>query len=192
MELLRELERFSPWNAQEARDREALLCALREGTASFTRENARSHFTASAWVVSPDRAQVLMVHHNLYRSWSWIGGHADGETDLLAVAMREVREESGVTTVRAVSPDIYAVEVLAVAGHEKHGEFLSSHLHLNVTYLLEADPREAVRCKIDENSRVGWFDPEEAVRMSVEPWFRERIYRKLIDKREAFESARKK
>ncbi|MFR3922655.1 MAG: NUDIX hydrolase [Dysosmobacter welbionis] len=105
------------------------------------RDNAAGHLTASAWVVSPDRTQVLMAYHNLYDSWSWLGGHADGDRDLLAVSMREVREESGLTAVRPVSPHIYSLEILTVDGHEKRGAYVSSHLHLNVTYLLEATRR---------------------------------------------------
>ena len=121
----------------------ALLRRLRSGEALYTRDNAAGHLTASAWVVSPDRTQVLMAYHNLYDSWSWLGGHADGDRDLLAVSMREVREESGLTAVRPVSPHIYSLEILTVDGHEKRGAYVSSHLHLNVTYLLEADPAEA-------------------------------------------------
>ena len=96
-----------------------------------------------------------MAYHNLYDSWSWLGGHADGDRDLLAVSMREVREESGLTAVRPVSPHIYSLEILTVDGHEKRGAYVSSHLHLNVTYLLEADPAAPVRRKPDENSRCG-------------------------------------
>ena len=120
-----------------------------------------------------------MAYHNLYGSWAWLGGHADGQQDLLAAAIREVQEESGLTAVRAVTPDIFSLEILTVDGHEKHGRYVSSHLHLNVTYLLEADPAAPVRRKPDENSAVAWFGLEEAVAASSEPWFRERIYRKL-------------
>ena len=180
--LLEELEGYLPWNEQEARDREELLRRLRSGEDLYTRDNSAGHLTASAWVVSPDRRQVLMAYHNIYDSWSWLGGHADGDRDLLAVAAREVREESGLTAVRPVSRSIYSVEILTVDGHEKRGAYVSSHLHLNVTYLLEADPADPVRCKPDENSRVGWFGLEEAVAASSEPWFRERVYRKLNEK----------
>ena len=138
--------------------------------------------TASAWVVSPDRSLVLMAYHNIYQSWSWLGGHADGERDLAQVALREVREESGLSGVRLVRPDLLSVEVLCVNGHEKRGVYVSSHLHLNVTYLVEADPAEPLRIKPDENSRIGWLVPEEALAVSTEPWFVERIYRKLVDK----------
>ena len=104
--------------------------------------------------------------------------------------MREVREESGLAEVRPVSPAIYSVEILTVDGHEKRGAYVSSHLHLNVTYLLEADPAEPVRCKPDENSRVGSFGLEEAVAASTEPWFRERIYKKLNEKLAGFPAGR--
>lgn len=182
MDTIEALERYTPWNEQEARDRAEFLRRLKSGESLYGRENVSGHITASAWVVSPDRKQVLMAYHNLYGSWAWLGGHADGERDLLSVALREVREESGLTCVRPVSTDIYSVEILTAAGHEKKGAYVSSHLHLNVTYLLEADPAEPVRCKPDENSRVGWFPLEEAVAASAEPWFRERIYGKLNDK----------
>ena len=182
MELEKALEKFVPWNEQEERDRDEILARLASGEELYTRENTAAHFTASGWVVSPDRKQVLMAYHNLYDSWAWLGGHADGERDLLKTAMREVMEESGLTEVKPVSEEIYSVEILTVNGHEKHGSYVSSHLHLNVTYLLEVDPALPVRNKPDENSRVAWFSPEEAVEWSSEPWIRERIYKKLNEK----------
>jgi 8-oxo-dGTP pyrophosphatase MutT (NUDIX family) len=126
-----------------------------------------------------------MAYHNIYQSWSWLGGHADGERDLRAVALREVREESGLAGARLARPDILSVEVLCVDGHEKRGAYVSSHLHLNVTFLVEADPTETLRVKPDENSGIGWMTPEEALAASTEPWFVERIYRKLIAKSRA-------
>ena len=182
MELEKALENFCPWNEQEARDQEEILARLARGEALYTRENTDAHVTASGWVVSPDRKQVLMAYHNLYDSWAWLGGHADGERDLLKTAMREVMEESGLTEVKPVSEEIYSVEILTVNGHEKHGSYVSSHLHLNVTYLLEADPMLPVHNKPDENSRVAWFSLEEAVKRSSEPWIRERIYKKVNEK----------
>ena len=179
MELLEQLKRYEPYNEQESRDRALLLRALREEENVFTRENDRMHMTASAWVTNEAHDCVLMAYHNIYDSWAWLGGHADGERDLLAVALREVREESGIEHVRAASEDIVSLEILTVDGHEKRGRYVSSHLHLNVTYLLIADDGDALRAKLDENSGVRWFTPEEAVAASSEPWFRERVYKKL-------------
>ena len=182
MELLEQLEHYVPWNEQEAADRRELLRRLHSGEPLYTRENASAHLTASAWVVSPDRQKVLLAYHNLYDSWAWLGGHADGETDLLAVAIREVKEEAGIRHVQPVSKEIFSLESLTVDGHVKRGCYVSSHLHLNVTYLLEADSEEAVAIKADENSGVAWFTPEEALVKSTEPWFVEHVYAKLLEK----------
>ena len=183
--LLEELEAYRPWNDQEERDRAELLRRLRSGEALYTRDNAAGHLTASAWVVSPDLTQVLMAYHNLYDSWSWLGGHADGDRDLLAVSMREVREESGLTAVRPVSPHIYSLEILTVDGHEKRGQYVPSHIHMNVTYLLGAMDHE-LRQKPDENSGVAWFTPEEALKASTEPWMVRRVYSKLTQRAVAY------
>ena len=180
MELLEQITAYRPWNEQEEQDRKELLRRLQSGEELYSRDNCAAHLTASAWVVSPDRRQVLMAYHNLYDSWAWLGGHADGDHDLLAVALREVREESGLTKIRAVSPDIYSLEILTVDGHEKHGKYVSSHLHLNVTYLFEADPSAPVRNKPDENKAVAWFPAQEVLQKSTEPWFCQRIYPKLL------------
>lgn len=181
-DLINQIERYQPFNEQEEADKFLILQWIRENDNAFLRENTVAHMTASAWVVNKDRSKVLMVYHNIYDSWSWLGGHADGETDLLAVALREVKEEAGISYVRPVSEEIFSLESLTVDGHVKKGKYVSSHLHLNVTYLLEADCEETVSIKADENSGVAWFSPEEALKKSTEPWFVERVYAKLIEK----------
>ncbi len=198
---------FEPFNEQEAADKRVILRALDTDSDCFDR-SAQAHMACSIWVVDPSFTQTLLVYHNIYDSWSWIGGHADGECDLAAVALRELQEETGVAHARLVTGEaygagdssaasaptvggvrplcgpggIYSLEVLTVDGHEKRGAYVSSHLHLNVTYLAIADPAEPIRIKPDENSGVRWVPLEDAVRLSTEPWIRDRIYRKLIDK----------
>lgn len=181
-QLIKQIENYTPFNEQEIRDKTQLLAFLRSGAELITRDNPAAHLTASAWVVSPDRSQVIMVYHNLYQSWSWMGGHADGDWDLLRVAKKEVMEECGLTELTVVSPDIFSLEILCVDGHEKKGCYLSSHLHLNVTYLFEADPAQALRIKPDENSGVAWVDVSDVAEKTNERWFRERIYSKLMEK----------
>ena len=174
-----EIAAFKPYNEQEEKDKVLILDFLDRNPDAFLRSNRLAHMTASAWIVNPARSKVLMVYHRLYDSWSWTGGHADGETDLLAVALREVREETGVEHLYPVREAIYS---LTVDGHEKNGDYISSHLHLNVTYLIEADERDALRICEAENSGVRWFEPEEALRACSEPWFVKRIYSKLNEK----------
>ena len=180
--LIRQIENYPPFNEQEEKDKALILGWISNNENAFSRENTVAHITASAWVVNENRSKVLMVYHNIYNSWSWLGGHADGETDLLAVALREVKEEAGISHVSPVSEEIFSLESLTVDGHVKKGKYVSSHLHLNVTYLLEADSEEAVSIKADENSGVAWFSPEEALKKSTEPWFVEHVYSKLIEK----------
>ena len=178
MKLIEDIKNYRPYNEQERHDKELILAFLEKNEDAFERGNETAHMTASAWVVNKDRTKVLMVYHKIYNSWSWTGGHADGERDLLAVAVREVREETGVYTV-PVYDDIYSLEILTVDGHKKRGKYVSSHLHMNVTYLLEADDTAPLKVCEDENTGVAWFALDEALSASTEPWFVDRIYKKL-------------
>ena len=182
MGIYEQIKAYRPWNEQERQDQAVMLAFLEKNPDAFYRTNLLAHMTASAWVVNPQRSKALMVYHRLYDSWSWTGGHADGEEDLLAVALREVREETGVQRLRPVTEEIYSLEVLTVDGHEKHGRYVPSHLHLNVTYLLEAEEDQPLRVCEAENSGVAWFSLADALSASTEPWFVERIYKKLNEK----------
>ena len=181
--LLFALDHYVPWNEQEKADKEMILSLIRQYQQDILlRENLVAHMTASAWVISTDRSSILMAHHNLYNSWSWLGGHADGTSDLLAVSRREVEEESGAVAVPLEDGAIFSLESLCVDGHEKYGRYVPSHLHLNVTYLLEADKTMPLRIAASENSAVAWFSVLDAPHMSTEQWFASRIYSKLNDK----------
>ena len=182
MKIIEEIKKYRPCNAQEQRDQALILDFLEKNGDAFLRSNLLAHMTASSWIVNPERTKTLMVYHNLYDSWSWTGGHADGETDLLSVALREAREETGIEHVRPLSPEIFSLEVLTVDGHEKRGEYVPSQLHMNVTYLLEAEESDTLHICREENSGVAWFTLEEALKASSEPWFVERIYKKLNGK----------
>lgn len=182
MKLIKSIEKYQPMNEQEKLDKAIILSHLLNTKDIFMRENQTAHMTASAWVINETRDKVLMVHHNIYNSWSWLGGHADGDTDLLNVALKEVREESGLKNIQPISEDIFSLETLTVDGHEKRGAYVPSHLHLNITYLIEACESDLLEIKHDENSDISWFKLEDAIKASTEPWFRERIYKKLNEK----------
>ena len=175
------LETYQPSCEQEREDRRMMLKYLYEFPDVLTRGTETCHFTGSGWVVNPARTKVLMLYHNIYDSWSWSGGHADGEEDMLSVALREVKEETGIERVRPVTEELYSLEILTVNAHVKRGKYVVPHLHLNLTYLLEADDQQAVHEKPDENSAVRWFPLADAPEASSEPEMRV-IYRKLNDK----------
>lgn len=181
MTLLETLQTYVPCCEQEAEDRRMMISCLLERPEILTRRDEMAHFSASAWVVNPARTKILMLYHNIYRSWSWPGGHADGEEDMLSVALREVQEETGLENVHPVSDALYSLEILTVNAHFKRGKYVIPHLHFNLTYLLEADEKQTLRAKPDENSGVKWFPLEEAVSASCEPDMRV-VYAKLNQK----------
>ena len=185
--LINQIKEYKPYNEQEERDKILILDWIRNNENAFSRENTVAHMTASAWVVNRERTRVLMVYHNIYNSWSWLGGHADGDEDLLHVAIKEVKEESGLQNVHPLSEDIFSLEILTVDGHVKKGQYVSSHLHLNVTYLLMADDSQKLTIAQEENSGVRWFTPDEALRASSEPWFVKYVYSKLNEKLRKFQ-----
>lgn len=180
--IIQDIEKFIPYNEQEEKDKEEILRRLKNNEKLLTRDNKSAHLTASAWVLNQDHNKVLMAYHNLYDSWAWLGGHADGESDLLKVCIKEVKEESHIKDIKVLTPDIFSLEILTVDGHIKKGEYVSSHLHLNVTYLLEANDQQTLSIKKDENSNIGWFLLDDALKASSEPWFVDNIYSKLNEK----------
>ena len=168
MNWIDEIRNYNPFNEQEKQDKKVVLDYITTFPNILTRENEFAHMTASSWIVNKDRTKVLMIFHNIYQSWAWTGGHADGEDNLLNVAIRETMEETGVKNIKPLQEDIFSLELLCVDGHVKRGKYVSSHIHINVTYLLEADESEALAIKEDENSGVRWIDIEDAVQISNE------------------------
>lgn len=180
--LKEKIEKYIPYNEQEKNDKKIILQYLEQFDNILTRENEFAHFTASSWVLNKEKTKVLMIYHNIYQSWAWTGGHTDGESDLLQTAIRELREETGVQNVKILDDNIFSLEVICVNGHVKKGKYVSSHVHLNLTYLLEVDEYEKLQIKEDENSNVRWIPIEEIPKKVNEKWIEENIYHKLNEK----------
>lgn len=173
------IENYIPTCEQEERDQAVMLRFLVTNDDCLDRGNLTAHFTASAWIVNETRDKVLMVYHNIYGSWSWTGGHADGEGNLASVALREAMEETGVFDIDFVKHEPVSLEIITVDGHEKRGIYVPSHLHLNLTYLFCAKENQMLRAKLDENSGVKWIDTAALDTYVSEPWMLKRIYSKL-------------
>ncbi len=176
---------YQAQDEQEIKDRSMMLKLIALFPDIITRNNDIAHFTASLWIINQDHTKVLMVYHNIYDSWSWCGGHLDGTNDPLAVALKEGKEESGLAALRVLKKDPLALDLLPVHGHFKHNEYIASHLHLNLTYLCEADDQAPLSIKADENSGAAWFSVDEIDRIVTEKAMLP-VYQKLINKTTAF------
>jgi 8-oxo-dGTP pyrophosphatase MutT (NUDIX family) len=130
-DLRTEIEAVQPWDAEERNMQTHMLSFLDTYTDCLHRTQLTGHFTASAWVLDLGTESVLLIHHQKLDRWLQPGGHADGEADLLAVAQREVLEETGLTT-HALSNHIFDVDIheIPARGHEP------AHLHYDVRFLL--------------------------------------------------------
>ena len=146
----------------------------------LTRDNTLGHFTASAFVVNKERNKMVVVYHNIYDAWIYPGGHADGEEDLLSVAVREVEEETGLK-VKVLDPNIYAIQSLPAKGHVKRGKYVSAHTHFDAVYLLEADDSVPLVYREDESKGVKWVSFEEADDKTMCD-FIQPIHKKLVKK----------
>ena len=181
MDFLDLLQAYRPVCEQEHRAKEQMILALSLlGDGAFGR-HPLMHLTASAFVVNDRRDRTLMVYDHIYQSFTWPGGHADGERDLSALDLRETCEETGVTPgdVRLLDRGIASLDTLTVQEHVKHGRVVSPHLHLNAAFLLQADPKAPLHVKADENADVRWLPIDQIESLSNERhmW---PIYRKLI------------
>jgi 8-oxo-dGTP pyrophosphatase MutT (NUDIX family) len=181
MDYLTAITAFKPGSAQEQADQLTFLRFINNNPDVLLRENKIAHLTSSALIFNASQDKLLMIYHNIYQSWSWTGGHADGEADLLQVAIREAKEETGLNTVKAMSDEIISLDILPVFGHLKNKKPVSAHLHLSVAYLLSASEDEPLTIKPDENSGVRWIAVNQLVNYVSEPHML-MVYDKILNK----------
>lgn len=180
-ELIKQIESYVPYNEQEVNDKETILKCIDTFEDVLTRENKMCHLTASNWIVNKEKTKVLMIYHNIYKSWAWTGGHADGDSDLLHVALKEAEEETGLKNLKVLSDGIFGIQIVSVDSHIKRGKFVPTHLHLDCCFLLEADENETLKIKEDENSGVKWIDIDKALEVTNEEKMKP-IYKKLNER----------
>ena len=182
MNWIDDIKNYVPYNEQEKKDKELILNAISNYNNILDRECSIAHITSSGDIVNKSRTKVLMIYHKLYNSWAWTGGHADGDCDLLHVAIKEAKEETGLTNVTAVTNDILGLDGLNVNGHIKNNKYVSSHLHLSVAYLLEANEEDELIVNEEETNGVQWIPIDKLDTYCSEPYIIESVYNKFNKK----------
>lgn len=157
MSLRSQIENFKPLSERESLNKSVVLGCLNTFPDVLMRENQICHFTASAWIVNPEHTKALVIFHNLAKQWRWPGGHADGEDDLLKVALSEACEETGLKSINILDERIFSLEVFAIPMHNHKGKIVNSHLHLDAGFIFEASEDESLKIKPDENSDIRWM-----------------------------------
>jgi 8-oxo-dGTP pyrophosphatase MutT (NUDIX family) len=127
----------------------------------FRRELDVGHVTGSAWVLSRDRRRVLLTHHRKLDLWLQLGGHADGESDVRLVALREAQEESGLRSVRLAAEAVFDVDVHPIPVRATEPE----HFHYDVRFLFEADDSESLTVS-GESYDLAWIELERVAELS--------------------------
>ena len=161
MEYIKAKEEYKPVNEQEMQDKKVILNYMSFfGKNVLLRDNEIAHITSSGFIMNKTLDKVLLVHHNIRNVWSWTGGHADGDEDLLHVSIKEATEETGITNIFPLTEKIASIDILPVYGHVKKSKYVNAHLHLSIAYILITDENNEVRICQEENSGVEWFSIE--------------------------------
>lgn len=175
------LKTYTPYNEQEKEDVQLIIKAEEIFGDILTRDNKYCHLTSSAFIINKDHTKVLSTFHNIYQSWTWVGGHADGDDDMLYVAQKETKEETSLENFKVLSETPISVEILPVKSHYRRGVYVSAHQHLNVTYLFEADENDSIHIAEAENSGIGWLTFDELISKSNEPYMVP-VYKKIVER----------
>jgi len=155
-----------------------MLKFLDHETGYFSRNSYNGHFTGSAWIVSPDKSSILMTHHKKLGKWIQLGGHADGENDLLKVALREAKEESGIQQFKVLSEKIFDLDIHAIPQHN----YEPGHLHYDIRFLIEADPTGEAVIISDESHDVTWIPLEDVAKINPEVSIQRMIKKTILMK----------
>lgn len=125
---------------------------VQDNTSCFERSFSIGHLTASSWLIHPDGSKTLLTHHRKLNKWLQLGGHADGENNLLSVALREAYEESGLERIIPISEEIFDIDIHHIPEHRK----VSAHFHYDVRFALKAQGSEKVSVSVESHD-LSWI-----------------------------------
>lgn len=157
------LDIYEPSHPEDRKFRREIVTFVEEHTDFASRSNFLGHLTVSAWIVSPDRSQVLLLHHRKLDRWLQPGGHIENDDSLLDAAIREAEEETGLSNLNPFSDYIFDLDIHLIPARKADPE----HNHLDIRFLVEADPEEQLNISPESNS-LRWFELDELVNLGLD------------------------
>lgn len=136
--LLDLLKVFQPFDDTEVNARERILNFVINNEIVFGKENIDGHITGSAWILDFERQSVLLTHHSKANKWFQLGGHSETNETIFETALREAKEESGLTTLKSLSDEIYGINIEKIPERKSEKE----HFHFDIFFIFEADKEE--------------------------------------------------
>lgn len=173
--LLQWLADYSP-SEEEQESYAKILRFVSEELQCFERTCIPGHITGSAWILDSSGDRALLTHHKKLGLWLQLGGHADGDSDVRSVALREAREESGIEAIEFVRPGIFDVDVHWIP--ERRTD--PGHYHYDVRFLLRVSDPTAELQVSEESHALRWITAPELAGLEVDQSVR-RMARKWAD-----------
>ena len=180
LKTLETIKNFIPKNEQETKDRAYALKAFKQFPNVLFRESEFTHICSCAFIINESKTKVLCVYHNIYNSWSYVGGHADGMDDPVEVAKKEAQEETGITNLKLLMQEPISLDVLATYGHKKHNKYVCAHTHIALCYLFQGDEHLPIHSKPDENKEVKWLGFDELLNLAEDSMIG--VYKKIMER----------
>lgn len=147
------LARYNPTDPEEIIAKEKMLEFMATCDDCFLRSCRVGHFTASAFLLNKEKTHACLMHHAKLDKWMQVGGHCDGDYNVLNVAIKEAQEESGILNIRAIQTEIFDIDMHLIPPNSKE----EAHYHFDIRFLLHAYDDDTL-VKNHESKDLGWFD----------------------------------
>ena len=163
-DLIQRLRAHIPFDAREAVRRDRVLRFVQENERCFERSLLTGHVTASACLVNPELTHTLLTHHAKLNRWLQMGGHCDGDSDVMGTALREAREESGLRSLTVLlGGAIFDVDAHAIPARKDEPE----HVHYDIRFLVCGSMDEPLQIT-DESHELAWVELVKVAEMNTD------------------------
>ena len=151
-QLIELLKKYNPSDKEEIVFKKEILSFMNQNIDCFERSLTIGHITASSWLINKDGSKTLLLHHAKLNKWFQLGGHCDGESDVLAVAIKEAQEESGITSIVPVDTNIFDIDIHLIPENSRE----KAHYHYDIRFLLQVTSDEEI-IQNKESKELRWI-----------------------------------